>query len=56
VKATIPSVCCLLAFVCIAWQLYRGSGDLRLDQAYKVDIVVKGPDGAVIPIIGRAPR
>jgi len=34
----------------------QGSGEFRLDKGYKVDIIVKGPDGKIIPAIGRAPK
>ena len=56
VRASIPAACCFIAFAYITWQLSRGAGDLRLDRPYKVEIIVHGPDGKIIPIVGRAPR
>jgi hypothetical protein len=56
VKVLIPSVCCFAAFAYIGWRLSRGNGEFRLDKGYKVDIVVKGPDGKIIPAVGRAPQ
>ena len=56
VKAAIPAACCFAAFAYFGWQLSRGSADLRLDRPYKVEIIIKGSDGKVIPIIGQAPK
>lgn len=55
-KAAIPAVCVFIAFGYIAWQVSRVGGEFRLDRGYKVEIVVHGPDGTIIPAIGRAPR
>jgi hypothetical protein len=55
-KAVIPTVCLFAAFGYFAWQLRRGGGDFQLDKRYKVEIIVHGPDGRIIPAIGRAPR
>lgn len=56
VKALIPSTCCFIALAYIGWRMSQGSGEFRLDKGYKVDIIVKGPDGKIIPAIGRAPK
>lgn len=55
-KAFVTPVCCFAAFGYMGWRLSHSGGELRLDKGYKVDIVVKGPDGKVIPAIGRAPK
>jgi hypothetical protein len=55
VKAIIPSACCFIVLAYIGWRIHR-SGEFRLDQGYKVDIVVKGPDGKIIPAVGLAPK
>jgi hypothetical protein len=56
VKAIIPSTCCFVALGYIGWHMSQGSGEFRLDKGYKVDIIAKGPDGKIIPAIGRAPK
>jgi len=53
-KAIIPSACCFAALAYIGWRLYRSGGEFRLAEGYKVEIVVKGPDGKIIPAVGRA--
>jgi len=55
-KAAVPAVCGFAVFGYIAWQVSRAGGDFRLDREYKVEIVVHGPDGTIIPAIGRAPK
>jgi hypothetical protein len=55
-KAVVPAVCFLGAFGYIAWQIRTSGGDFRLDKPYKVEIIVHGPDGKIIPAVGRAPR
>jgi hypothetical protein len=53
-KAFVPAFCCFAAFGYFAWKVHRGGGDFQLERGYKVEIVVHGPDGKVIPIVGRA--
>jgi hypothetical protein len=55
-RAIVPCACCFAALVYIGWRISCGSGELRPGKDYKVDIVVKGPDGKVIPAVGRAPK
>jgi hypothetical protein len=56
VKTLVPAACCFAAFGYIGWQIAHTGADFRLDRGYKVEIVVHGPDGTIIPAIGRAPR
>jgi len=57
-RVIIPTACCFTAFAYIGWHLARGGVDKDIDpeKNYKVDIVVRGPDGKIIPAIGRAPK
>jgi len=55
-KAIVPVACCFAAFGYIGWQIAHAGGDFRLDRGYKVEIVVHGPDGKIIPAIGQAPK
>jgi hypothetical protein len=55
-KALVPAACCFVTFAYIAWQIAFATGELRLDQPFNVEIVVHGPDGKVIPAVGRAPK
>jgi len=55
-KAVVPTFCCFAVFAWLAWQIHGAGGEFRLDKGYKVEIVVHGPDGKIIPAIGRAPR
>ena len=54
-KASLPTFC-FGAFAWLAWQIHGAGGEFRLERGYKVDIVVHGPDGKIIPAIGRVPR
>ena len=55
-KSIVPTVCGFAAFAYIAWQIHGSGGEIRLARGYKVEIVVHGPDGKIIPAIGRAPQ
>jgi hypothetical protein len=55
VQIAVPAIC-FAAFGYLAWQVHRAGGDFHLDPGYKVEIIVHGPDGEIIPAIGRAPR
>jgi hypothetical protein len=55
-KAIVPVlVCCLLLLYC-CWDISRRSAGTYISHEYKVEITVTGPDGKIIPIVGRAER
>jgi hypothetical protein len=57
-RVMIPCACCFAAFAYIGWHLWRGGVDKDIDpeKTNNVEIIVKGPDGKIIPAIGRAPK
>jgi hypothetical protein len=54
-KALVPAVC-FAVFAYLAWQVHGVGGEFRLAKDYKVEIIVHGPDGKIIPALGRAPQ
>lgn len=55
-KATVPVlVCCAVLLYC-CWSIYRRNAGVYVTQEYNVEIVVRGPDGKIIPAVGRASR
>jgi hypothetical protein len=52
----VPVACCFAAFGYLGWRIARSEGDFRLDRSYRVEIVVYGSDGKIIPAIGPAPK
>ena len=55
-KAAIPAALCFVSLLYCCWRVHRSRGDFDPDKGYKVEVVVHGPDGQIIPPIARAPR
>jgi hypothetical protein len=54
-KATVPVlVCCGVLLYC-CWNIYRRNAGVYVSQEYNVEIIVRGPDGKIIPAVRRAP-
>jgi hypothetical protein len=54
-KAIIPCFLALVVLLHCCWMIHRIRTDFLFDKKFRVEITVYGPDGNVIPAIGRAP-
>ena len=55
-KATVPVlVCCGVLLYC-CWSIHHRNAGVYVSQEYNVEIIVRGPDGKIIPAVRRAPQ
>jgi hypothetical protein len=54
-KAIVPCFLCLVVLLHCCWTIHRAQTDFLFNKKFHVEITVYGPDGNVIPAIGRAP-
>ncbi len=55
-KTIVPVLVCWALLLYCCWDIFRRNRPAYVSQEYNVEITVTGPDGKIIPIVGRAPK